>query len=69
MFADLDALGPAAASVEHGIGGVVVTGPRPGVFAPHFRLGEIADGAEALGRPVPYAAARAAYVGVRASPA
>ena len=46
------------------IGGVVVTGREPGVFAPHFRLGEIADGAEALGRPVPYPLARAAYVGV-----
>jgi enoyl-CoA hydratase/carnithine racemase len=64
-FADLDALGRRLLS-EPGIGGVVVTGPRPGVFAPHFRLGEIADAAEALGRPVPYAVARAAYVGVRA---
>ena len=62
-FADLDALGRRLAD-EPSIGGVVVTGPRPGVFAPHFRLGEIADGAEALGRPVPYGLARAAYVGV-----
>jgi enoyl-CoA hydratase/carnithine racemase len=64
MFADLDSLGRRLAD-EPSIGGVVVTGPRPGVFAPHFRLGEIADGAEALGRPVPYGLARAAYVGVR----
>jgi len=64
MFADLDALGRRLLT-EPGVGGVVITGPRPGVFAPHFRLGEIADGAEALGRPVPYAVARAAYVGVR----
>jgi enoyl-CoA hydratase len=63
-FADLDALGRRLAA-EPAIGGVVVTGPRAGVFAPHFRLGEIADGAEALGRPVPYALARAAYVAVR----
>ena len=64
VFADLDTLGRRLLT-ESGIGGVVVTGPRPGVFAPHFRLGEIADGAEALGRPVPYSLARAAYVGVR----
>jgi enoyl-CoA hydratase/carnithine racemase len=63
-FADLDTLGRRLAA-ERGVGGVVVTGPRPGVFAPHFRLGEIADGAEALGRPVPYALARTAYLGVR----
>ena len=63
-FGDLDTLGRRLRA-EPGIGGVVVTGPRAGVFAPHFRLGEIADGAEALGRPVPYALARAAYVGVR----
>ena len=63
-FADLDALGRRLAT-DATIGGVVVTGPRAGVFAPHFRLGEIADGAEALGRPVPYGLARAAYVGVR----
>ena len=62
-FADLDTLGRRLAA-EPSIGGVVVTGPRPGVFAPHFRLGEIADGAEALGRTVPYGLARAAYVGV-----
>jgi len=63
VFADLDTLGRRLAA-EPSIGGVVVTGPRPGVFAPHFRLGEIADGAEALGRTVPYGLARAAYVGV-----
>ena len=39
---------------------------EPGVFAPHFRLGEIADGAEALGRPVPYGLARPAYAAVSA---
>lgn len=65
VFADLDLLGRRlAASPE--IGGVVVTGPRPGVFVPHFRLGEIADGAEALGRPVPYPLARAAFGAVAA---
>jgi len=63
VFADLDALGRRLVT-QPSIGGVVLTGPRAGVFAPHFRLGEIADGAEALGRPVPYALARAAYVGV-----
>lgn len=63
MFADLDQLG-LRLRLRTDIGGVVITGREPGVFAPHFRLGEIADGAEALGRPVPYPLARAAYVGV-----
>lgn len=65
VFADLDTLGRRLAA-QRSIGGVVITGPRPGVFAPHFRLGEIAEGAEALGRPVPYPLARVAYVGVAA---
>lgn len=39
---------------------VVLTGPRPGVFIPHYDLGEIVDGAEALGLPTPYPVARAA---------
>jgi enoyl-CoA hydratase len=63
VFADLDLLGRRLAT-DATIGGVVVVGPRAGVFAPHFRLGEIADGAEAIGRPVPYRLARAAYAGV-----
>jgi enoyl-CoA hydratase/carnithine racemase len=63
VFADLDQLGLRLLD-RPDIGGVVLTGREPGVFAPHFRLGEIADGAEALGRPVPYPLARAAYVGV-----
>jgi enoyl-CoA hydratase len=63
VFADLDQLGLRLRE-RPDIGGVVVTGREPGVFAPHFRLGEIADGAEAIGRPVPYPLARAAYVGV-----
>lgn len=66
VFADLDALGRRLASSAD-IGGVVLTGPRPGVFVPHFRLGEIADGAEALGRPVPYPLARAAFGAVAAA--
>jgi enoyl-CoA hydratase/carnithine racemase len=63
VFADLDRLGRRLQE-RPDIGGVVITGREPGVFAPHFRLGEIADGAEALGRPVPYPLARAAYAGV-----
>ena len=63
VFADLDALGLRLLT-RSDIGGVVITGREPGVFAPHFRLGEIADGAEAIGRPVPYPLARAAYIGV-----
>ena len=65
MFADLHELGRRLAT-STAIGGVVITGREPGVFAPHFRLGEIAEGAEALGRPVPYGLARIAYTGVAA---
>jgi enoyl-CoA hydratase/carnithine racemase len=65
VFADLYLLGRRLAT-STAIGGVVVTGREPGVFAPHFRLGEIAEGAEALGRPVPYALARAAFTGISA---
>jgi enoyl-CoA hydratase/carnithine racemase len=65
MFADLHELGRRLGT-STAIGGVVVTGREPGVFAPHFRLGEIADGAEALGRPVPYGLARTAYTAVSA---
>ncbi|MFN8147318.1 MAG: enoyl-CoA hydratase/isomerase family protein [Candidatus Nanopelagicales bacterium] len=65
VFADLDQLGlRLAASPE--IRGVVITGPRPGVFVPHFRLVEIAEGAEAIGVSLPWSAARAAYVSVAA---
>ncbi|MFN8169402.1 MAG: enoyl-CoA hydratase/isomerase family protein [Candidatus Nanopelagicales bacterium] len=63
VFADLDLLGRRLAT-RADIGGVVITGREPGVFAPHFRLVEIAEGAEALGRTVPYPLARAAYAGV-----
>lgn len=65
VFADLHELGRRLAT-STAIGGVVVTGREPGIFAPHFRLGEIADGAEALGRPVPYGLARTAYAAVSA---
>lgn len=65
VFADVDELGRRLAT-STGIGGVVVTGPRPGVFVPHFRLVEIADGAEAIGVALPWAAARAAYASVAA---
>lgn len=65
VFADLDELGRRL-SVSPEIGGVVLTGPRPGVFVPHFRLVEIAEGAEALGREVPFRLARAAYATISA---
>ena len=65
VFAELDLLGRRLAA-STAIGGVVVTGREPGIFAPHFRLGEIAEGAEALGRPVPYGLARLAFSGVSA---
>lgn len=63
VFTDLDTLGLRLAATPT-IGGVVITGREPGIFAPHFRLAEIAEGAQALGRPVPYGLARAAYAGV-----
>ena len=63
VFAELDLLGRRLAT-STAIGGVVITGREPGIFAPHFRLGEIAEGAEALGRPVPYGLARLAFTGV-----
>ncbi|MFC6238964.1 enoyl-CoA hydratase/isomerase family protein [Longivirga aurantiaca] len=65
VFAELDVLGRRLAT-STAIGGVVITGREPGIFAPHFRLGEIAEGAEALGRPVPYGLARLAFTGVAA---
>ena len=65
VFAELDLLGRRLAG-STAIGGVVITGREPGIFAPHFRLGEIAEGAEALGRPVPYSLARPAFTGVSA---
>jgi enoyl-CoA hydratase len=63
VFGDLDRLGRRLAT-RADIGGVVLTGRGPGHFAPHFRLGDIADGAEALGRAVPASLARAAYSAV-----
>mgnify|MGYP000845434069 CR=1 FL=1 len=46
---------------------VVITGPRPGVFAPHYDLSEIADGAEELGLTTPYPGARLGIAAVAAA--
>lgn len=45
---------------------MILTGPRPGVFAPHYDLGEIADGAEQLGMSTPFPAARVGIAAVAA---
>jgi enoyl-CoA hydratase/carnithine racemase len=58
VVADLDQLGRRLAA-DPRIGAVVLTGPRPGVFIPHYRLEEIAEGAEQLAVSTPYPVARA----------
>lgn len=45
---------------------VVLTGPRPGTFVPHYDLAEIAAGTEALGLPTPPSVARVALAAVGA---
>jgi enoyl-CoA hydratase/carnithine racemase len=46
---------------------VIITGPRPGVFVPHYNLQEIVDGAEDLGLATPYSVARPAIGAVAAA--
>lgn len=68
VFADLDALTRQLAK-DSQTRAVILTGPRPGVFAPHYDLAEIADGAEELGVTTPYALARASIAAVTAATA
>lgn len=63
VMADLDTLGRRLAG-DRSVRAVVLTGPRPGVFLPHYELEEIAAGAEQLGVAPPYALARAVLAGV-----
>lgn len=63
VFTDLDRLGRRLAR-DRRFRAVILTGPRAGVFLPHYDLQEIVDGAEALGLPTPYAAARPAIAAV-----
>ncbi|MDQ1246287.1 MAG: enoyl-CoA hydratase [Actinomycetota bacterium] len=59
VMADVDELGRRLRR-DRRVRAVVLSGPRPGVFIPHYDLAEIVDGAEALGLPTPYPVARAA---------
>lgn len=44
---------------------LIITGPEPGVFVPHYRIDEIVEGADALDQPTPYPLARASLAAVR----
>lgn len=63
VVADLLQLGRRL-SADATVRAVVITGPRPGVFVPHFLIDEILAGTEALGMPTPYVAARTALAAV-----
>jgi len=63
VLADLDRL-TRRLSRDRSVRSVVLTGPRDGVFVPHYDLSEIAAGAEELGLTTPYPAARAALTAV-----
>ena len=65
LVADLGVLGRRLRR-DRRIGAVVLTGPRPGTFIPHYDIEEILAGTEALGLPTPYIAARAAFALVSA---
>ncbi|MEZ5116399.1 MAG: enoyl-CoA hydratase/isomerase family protein [Candidatus Nanopelagicales bacterium] len=65
VLADLDVLGRRVQTDER-VGALVLTGPRPGVFVPHYALGEIAEGSERIGLPTPYPLARATLAAVGA---
>lgn len=43
------------------IGAVVLTGPRPGVFVPHYLIDDILTGSEQLGVTTPYPVARVGW--------
>lgn len=63
VFTDLDHLGAKLAR-DRSVRAVIITGPRPGVFAPHYDLAEILAGAQELGMRTPYPLARAVLSGV-----
>lgn len=65
-FSDLDHLGRRLRR-DPRFRAVILTGPRPGVFAPHYDLAEIVTGAEQLGLPTPYPLARVALSAVAAA--
>ncbi len=63
VLTDLDRLGRRLAR-DRRFRAVILTGPRLGVFVPHYDLQEIVTGAEDLGVPTPYALARPAIAAV-----
>lgn len=63
VMADLAQLGRSLSS-DRDVRAVVVTGPRPGVFVPHYLIDEILEGTERLDTPTPYPAARAGLAAV-----
>ncbi len=65
VMADLSALGLALAS-DTSVRAVVLSGPRQGVFVPHYLIDEILEGTERLDQPTPYLAARAGLAAVAA---
>lgn len=65
VIEDLDHVGRRLAR-DRSIRSVVITGPRPGVFVPHYDIAEIVTGSESLGLPTPYPVARAGVAAVTA---
>ena len=49
---------------DSGVRALVLAGPRPGVFVPHYLIDDILTGTEQLGMATPYAAARAGLAAV-----
>lgn len=65
VMADLDLLGRCLAR-DKNVRAVVITGPRPGTFIPHYDIAEILQGSEEFGVATPYPVARAALTAVGA---
>lgn len=65
VMADLGTLGRGLAA-DTTVRAVVVTGPRAGVFVPHYLIDEILEGTERLDMPTPYVAARGGLAAVAA---
>lgn len=64
VMADLDLLGRRLAD-DASIGAVILTGPRPGTFVPHYDIEEIVAGAQDFSVPTSYPVARGALAAVK----